>query len=436
MRVSKQNILTSIISLIPLSYILGNFVLNSNILLIILGGIFLSFKGYRLKLLILDKLIIIFFLYIIFTGTWNTIESYYFQKTHNYDFSIIIKSFLFLRYLLLYFSIRLIVEKNLINYKILFYSFALFSIFVSADIIYQFFYGKDFFGLTSPYANKITGPFHAEAIAGGFIQKFSFFLFFAFMLLTKIKDSKIKILILTALFFITILSITLSGNRMSLLLFLFGIFLVFINNKTLRKYILHILVSIFIMSAIIVNSSDRIKNYYYAFYENSKNILTVYSYRILGFEKDLPYSSKHAYLHEFESGISTWELNKYIGGGLKSFRYNCPKRKVESINVRTTCNIHPHNYYLEILTDLGIVGIILFLPIAVLVITKSYNLLRDEQFKYIVAPFFYVFVTEIFPIRASGSFFTTNNAAIIFFLLGTIVGLLAVPRGIEPRLGD
>ena len=25
----------------------------------------------------------------------------------------------------------------------------------------------------------------------------------------------------------------------------------------------------------------------------------------------------------------------------------------DKINERTTCNMHPHNYYLEILTDLG-----------------------------------------------------------------------------------
>ena len=45
-------------------------------------------------------------------------------------------------------------------------------------------------------------------------------------------------------------------------------------------------------------------------------------------------------------------MNKYIGGGIKSFRHNCPKRKILIHNERTTCNMHPHNYYLEILTDI------------------------------------------------------------------------------------
>ena len=420
---SKQNILTGLISFIPLSYILGNFILNLNVVIIILAGFFLYNKGERLKINIVDKLMIFAFSYIILTGLWNTTESYFFGYTQNKDLTIINKSLLFLRYIFLYFAVRLITDKELINYKILFYSFGLLSLFVSIDIIFQFFNGKDLFGFTSPLTNKLTGPFHTEAIAGGFIQKFSFFLFFGFMLLVKVNDIKIKILILTLLFFVTLLSIILSGNRMSLILFIFGISLVFINTRTLRKYILHILVTISLMVLILFSVNDSVKNYYNGFYQASKNILSFYSNKLLGSDLDIPYEKKHTYLHEFESGFSTWKLNKYIGGGLKSFRYNCPKRKIEAINVRTTCNIHPHNYYLEILSDLGVLGLILFLSILIMSIKKSFFALKNEKIKYILSPFFYVFIAEVFPIRASGSFFTTNNATVIFLLLAIIISL-------------
>ena len=46
------------------------------------------------------------------------------------------------------------------------------------------------------------------------------------------------------------------------------------------------------------------------------------------------------HVKEFNSGYQTWLENKYIGGGIKSFRYNC---------VTFNCSTHPHNYYLEIL---------------------------------------------------------------------------------------
>ena len=85
--------------------------------------------------------------------------------------------------------------------------------------------------------------------------------------------------------------------------------------------------------------------------------------------------------------------------------------------------MHPHNYYLEILVDLGIVGIFIFFPIVILTLKKSYKALRHYKYKYIISPFFYIFVMEIFPIKSSGSFFTTNNSAIIFLTLATIVAL-------------
>jgi len=421
--VSKQNILSGVISLIPLSYILGTFVLNLNILFIIIGGLVVFTQGSRFKLTIVDKLILLFFLYILFTSALNTIEAYHFKKVENYDFAIIIKSLLFLRYLLLYLAVRLFIENNLINFKIIFYLFAALSLFVSLDIIFQFYYGKDIFGFTSPFAYKTTGPFHTEAIAGGFIQRFSFFLFFGYMLFIKQENLKIKILLLTTLFFITTLSIILSANRMPLILYFFVIFLIFLQNNTLKKYIFHILIITSLMSIFTINSNPQLKNNYDSFYMNSKNMVSLYSFRIFGIGKDLNMNERPYYVHEFDAGVATWKMNKYFGGGVKSFRYNCPKREIKTVHERTTCNMHPHNYYLEILVDLGIIGIFLFIPIVFLAIKKSNPSIYDQKHKYILSPFFYIFIMEVFPIKSSGSFFTTNNAVMIFLALGVIVGL-------------
>ena len=124
---SKQNILSTSISLIPLSYILGTFVLNINILFIIICGFIIFYQGNRFKLVLLDKLIFLFFAYTIFTGIWNTVEGFYFENIKNYDFTISIKTLLFLRYLFFYLTIRLLIENKLINYKIIFYSFSALS---------------------------------------------------------------------------------------------------------------------------------------------------------------------------------------------------------------------------------------------------------------------------------------------------------------------
>ena len=154
-------------------------------------------------------------------------------------------------------------------------------------------------------------------------------------------------------------------------------------------------------------------------------MLSLYIFRIIGTGSDLLYYQRPNYIHEFDAGIGTFKLNKYFGGGIKSFRFNCPSRKIENINERTTCNMHPHNYYLEILTDLGIVGFLIFVAVIILVLFKAYKLLLVSNNKYIFSPFFYVFVMEIFPIKSSGSFFTTNNSSIIFLSLGVLVSFFS-----------
>ena len=151
----------------------------------------------------------------------------------------------------------------------------------------------------------------------------------------------------------------------------------------------------------------------------------MFSYRITGVGSDLLYEGRPNYIHEFDAGIGTFKLNKYIGGGIKSFRFNCPSRKIETINERTTCNMHPHNYYLEILTDLGIIGFLIFIALILSVLFKAYKVLLHSNNKYIFSPYLYIFMMEIFPIKSSGSFFTTNNSVIIFLSLGILASFFS-----------
>ena len=421
---SKKYFLSIFISTIPISYILGTFILNLNILLITVFSLVNYIQGFRFKLSNIDKIVVFFFLYILFTSIWNTVEINFFNSNVN-NYYILNKSILFLRYLFLYFSMRLLVENKLIDYKIIFYSYSVIVSFVSIDIIFQFFNSKDLLGFTSPYLHKHTGPFLDEAIAGGFIQRFSLFLFYTFIMFASFKNLTLKIYFLSLVFFLITISIIFSGNRMPLILFFISIFLILITNKSLKKYLIHIFIFTFLLTFVTINSSSQLKAYYKTFFEHSEKIFSLISYRISGIGSDLLYDKRPSYIHEFDAGIGTFKLNKYFGGGIKSFRFNCPKREIESVNERTTCNMHPHNYYLEVLTDLGIIGFLIFISLVISVLFKAYKVLLFSNNKYIFSPFLYVFLMEIFPIKSSGSFFTTNNSTIIFLSLGILASFLS-----------
>ena len=143
-KILNTNIYFSLLlAMMPISFIAGNLIINLNIVLIVISAIIFFKKDlFNIKFFILFKFIFAFFFLIIFTGIYNDI---YFIVTDSYPagFNTIKKSFLFLRYLLLYIALRYLIEKKLISLKYFLFHVC-FSLFVSLDIFYQFKFGRYF----------------------------------------------------------------------------------------------------------------------------------------------------------------------------------------------------------------------------------------------------------------------------------------------------
>ena len=90
--------------------------------------------------------------------------------------------------------------------------------------------------------------------------------------------------------------------------------------------------------------------------------------------------------------------------------------------------MHPHNYYLEILTETGLLGfgIIFFLFIIILYQSfykKYFSNSKLDKNNYIT-PFIFLFIVEIFPLKSTGSFFTTGNTTFIFLVIAILIGIV------------
>ena len=74
--------------------------------------------------------------------------------------------------------------------------------------------------------------------------------------------------------------------------------------------------------------------------------------------------------------------------------------------------------------DTGLIGLILIYLIFFFSINKFikfYFSKKYKEIKFIVLPFFLVIFFEFFPIRSTGSFFTTSNAVVIFLFLSFFI---------------
>ena len=441
-----NNIINLLIAFIPLSLIIGNLAININIILICLMGITI----YKLEIFRINEkkyqyLLYAFFLYLIlitFFKNFPNISENILYKEH------IIKSFLFLRFLIFFLVINKIIEKDCFNIKLFLASCVFCAIITSIDIVIQVTFGKNLLGeVANSY--RPSGFFGSENIAGGYLQKFSFLSII--FIISYIQKRRLDFYSLL-LFFIFFIPIILTGNRMPLLLYFTSVLafyvlqkkikycLVFLllcsllvfsllkyfegvpqNNKTFYKnfsetplfYISVNLHSFYASSKLILNKSTR-------FFQNSPTETFVQAEADSNPNIKVSKIDNDMYILHYYTGIEIWKKNKFFGSGIKSFRLKC------TYDPGQTCNSHPHNYVIELLVDVGIVGLILIYLIFSFAIFDFFKFYRNNSninSKLLSFPFFLILCLEFFPLRSTGSFFTTGNAVIIFFMLAVTIGL-------------
>lgn len=414
---NMTNLFNFLLCFLPISFILGNLAININlVLLIIFSVIFFKNNILKFKLTFADKIVIVIFLFSFLSGLINfylNIKSDFISPEVN--LKILLKSILFSKYLLLYFSIRVIIEEKIFNFKFFFISASLCAIFVSLDLFLQFTAGQDLFGnLKSPYKNS--GPFGDELIAGSYLQRFSIFCFIFIVTFLKTKNKKFLFIFLIFLFILVFSSMLIAGNRMPTILFLLLFGMLFSFKKNLRKFLIILTVFVTIIFSFMIKVSPQLQSNTQNLIESINDIIV--STKVAFVENKKP-DLNNTYVKEFYSGYAAWNENVLIGGGIDSFYINCAKTVF-------TCASHPHNYYLEILSELGILGFILIMILFINTLWIIYNKNIFGKYtlqKQLTIPFVLLFLIEIFPIKTSGSFFTTGNASFIFFILAVIISL-------------
>ena len=401
-----------LIALIPLALILGNLIVNINIVLICIVGIIICGKEtFRIKKNY-EILISFFFIYVIIATATNNIPK--FDLSPKYQENLL-KSIFNLRFLLLFFVINTLIKNDKLNLKTFLYSASFLSLLISIDLIIQVAFGKNLIGLEITY-NRPSSFFGNEHIAGSYLQKFALFLLFWFAYKNK---NDLKFLIIISLFFVTILF---TGNRIPMLIFLSSIFIYFLIEKKIKIIFFFLLIStltIFLsLKYPLVYRLDVqlkvFKNDTIELFQKAPKLFLEKNYK----DSSIKFSS--GYLIHFNSGIQIWKENKIFGKGLKSFPLNC------KYGDNQTCNTHPHNYIIEIMLDTGLLGLIIIYSVFLIGLTnflKFYFLKYNERIKLLTLPFFLVIFFEFFPFRSSGSFFTTSSSTIIFLFLAILINI-------------
>jgi O-antigen ligase len=411
---AKKNLFLSLVQIsfyfIPISLVLGSLIVNINAaIFILLGLVYLKINKIKVKFNLLNTTLLLFFLTII-------ISTYFNLKTVGLE--NLIKSLLLLKFFFIYIIIETLFLYKKIKFNIFCNICFCLIIFISLDVALQFFSGKNIIGL-EPHDGRIAGIFGHEAIAGGFIQRIFIFSLIGFFMIS-VSNIKYKNYFFVFFYLIVLFGVFLASNRVPFIMLGATFFIILLFFKMFRK---NLLISLILFIPIFfyfykMDPQLNVKfNDFKSKVEKSKNDAE----SLLSDDNAIIKSTSSNHVKIYLTTIKSFNENKFIGNGLKSFRFRC----VDFLDQKNTkCSTHPHNYHLEILHDVGILGYLLISIFVLLLIFSKYKDIRFSKMFYtdkiIVSLLLLNLLIEIFPIKSTGSLFSTWTGTILWVSIALV----------------
>jgi O-antigen ligase len=412
------NIPVYLILLFPLFFILGPTFVEITSFIIIIFFFKSANKKFYINNIFYINVFLCFYLYLIF-------RSFFFS----FDFEKIKSIVFYFRYL--FFTCAIVFFISRIDSKKSYFVNFIFIIFfiLILDSIFQYYYGKNILNIPLNDPHRPSSFFGNELILGSFLFRFLPFICMCLLLLKfNLKNNILKLSIFFSLYFFAVL---ISGERTSFFLLLLTILLLIILVKDFRKILLCGLIFFLFINLIFSfsnkNPYDRMLKQTFSqmisqkvdskvdleldskLKENLGNLEL--NNKINSFSNNYVFSREHQ--GHYIIALRMFLDNPIFGQGPRSFRYLCSEdRFIKSDGI---CTTHPHNTYLQLLAETGLIGFLFIFVLFLFTLKELFRKFfknfkhqnRDNnyvQIKYISLIAIFV---SLFPLAPSGNFF--NN---------------------------
>ncbi len=403
-----KKIPTYLISLIPISLVAGPLIAEAILLTL---SIFFLFKSNKNELFYINnKFFIIFIIFCLLISIRSLFTDQIFISLKS--------SILYFRFALYVIAIIYFLNKDneslTINYNFYKYTF----LFIIMDSLLQVFTGKDLFGLEPDSINlmRISGPFGDEFVLGSFIQKilpiFIYLIFKKREIINKIHISDYLILIFS---FVIIYR---SGDRSAFGLIMFFSLLFFLIYKEFRKKMLIIFSIIIVFSSLLSLQNPNISKRVFADTigqfkgEHHKELIEETK---IGKKQNLLIFSFHHQSH-FITAYKMFVSKPLFGHGLKMFRFKCGDFIENEKHIPYGCSTHPHNTYVQLLAETGIIGFLSIFAIFLIITIKIFKkILNKKSFLKSSDCLLIAIFINLWPLIPTGNFFN-NWLSMLYFL--------------------
>jgi hypothetical protein len=352
---------------------------------------------------------------------------------HFNNFDVLLKSLGNFRYLFLSLAVFFVLEKISDKQRKFFIYFNIIIILLIAfDILYQFIFYRDIFGFLPGMCSRIlpikclrfSGVFGDELIAGSYLSQIGFLILILFLNL-DLKKNYFYFLLKLILFFFFLLIILLTGERTALLIFIISLFFIFYFKKKIINFLfilMSLLILIFFSAQKIESINSRFINFFDGWGSTFKQEIKTNRQIITNKLIESPWS------FHYQAAIELFLQKPILGHGPKSFRIKCENTNIDRKTLEQkiyyrdyrACSTHPHNYLLEFLSENGVVGGLFFIGLFFAVFNNIYKKYKNNKNEnlFIFIGIGSLILAVIFPFKPSGSFFSTFNASMLFYIFG------------------
>ena len=405
--ITLKNFSYLLLCVLPASFVTGPLLPDLFIVLISISFITLCIKD-NLWYLFKEKLFKYLFLFFIVIVTSSLFSDHIFFSLKS--------SFLYIRFIVFLIAAEYFFRIFENKLKYFFYSIFFIILLLIIDSIFQYHYGFNLIGYESlNYGgneikdNRITSFFGEDEILGSYLSKI-FPIYVAILFLTNNDSNKY----LNYLIFLAVpIIIFISGERAAFIHVLMYI-IIFLTLKSSSKNTLSsttIILTLVIIISLIAN-----------FNYDKKHRMFLSTYNAL---KNLHFSSEHT--SHYKTALNIFLDRPLLGKGTKTFRFVCSNEKFRY--GESPCSTHPHNSYIQLLAETGILSFMIifsfFVWLSIKLMKHFYlkffrkQILFDNSYLAILIGLF----IYLWPISPHGNFFNNWLSGILYLQLSIFLFL-------------
>lgn len=396
---------------LPFALITGPFLSDLFAVIIGLFAIFTIFKKSQYQL-IYNKYFYYFIFFYLISLSFSLLSS---------DISLSISSSLFyFRFIFFAIGVAILLNYKDIFFRLFFYSIFIISVLLFVDMTFEYINGFNILNHKSNLHNRVgsffsMNIFGSENVAGQYVIRI---IPWGLILLLdekiKFKNQYINNILMIFFLISPVYLCLISGDRTPFFLSIFYFFIAIIffpiNKKNKLFTIIFTILTMLFILFFTENANQRVIKSSLDSFKNSNDQFVIFSD-----DHDSHYRSSFKMIKD----------NFPLGIGPKLFREEC-KKEVYNINDKS-CSTHPHNYFIQLVLEIGIFGlffVVTFYSYLLFKFFENYILFKKKSTKNKQFMYYVPLILIFFPFVPTHQFYSNWWSVLIYLSIGLLFSKL------------